>query len=141
MPSQAEQILRLFDEIPDVVLFVKDRQSRFIGCNAAWLKMYRCRTVAEIAGKGDADFHPPALAAQYVAEDRQVMRSAKPLRNQSWLVPDLTGMPRWYLCTKIPLFDDRGNVSGLAGILRPFDHAGLPPQQYRQRHAGRASTG
>ncbi|MCX7431789.1 MAG: AraC family transcriptional regulator [Planctomycetia bacterium] len=132
MPSQAEQILRLFDEIPDVVLFVKDRQSRFIGCNAAWLKLYRCRTVAEIAGKGDADFHPPALAAQYVAEDRQVMRSAKPLRDQSWLVPDLTGMPRWYLCTKIPLFDDRGNVSGLAGILRPFDHAGNAPEEYRR---------
>ena len=47
MPSQAEQILRLFDEIPDVVLFVKDRQSRFIGCNvcAAVLEFWRwhCR--------------------------------------------------------------------------------------------------
>jgi len=131
-PSQAEQILRLFDEVPDVFLFVKDRQSRFIGCNAAWLTMHGCRRVAEIAGKSDADFHPPALAAQYVAEDRQVMKSGRPLRDQSWLVPDHLGMPRWYLCTKIPLFDRSGRVSGLAGIMRSFDHAGDAPEEYRR---------
>lgn len=132
VPAQAEQILRLFDAVPDVLLFVKDRHSRFIGCNTAWLTMHGCRTVAEVRGKSDADFHPPALAAQYVAEDRQVMRSAKPLGDQSWLVPDHEGMPRWYLCTKIPLFDTRGRVSGLAGILRPFDHAGNAPEEYRR---------
>jgi len=131
-PSQAEQILHLFDAVPDVFLFVKDRHSRFTGCNAAWLSMHGCGTAAEIRGKSDADFHPPALAAQYVAEDRQVMKSGKPLRDQSWLVSDLTGMPRWYLCTKIPLFDDCGHVSGLAGILRPFDHAGNAPEEYRR---------
>jgi AraC-like DNA-binding protein len=130
--SQAEQILQLFDVLPDVFLFVKDRHSRFTGGNAGWLTMHGCRTLAEMQGKCDADFHPPALAAQYVAEDRQVMRSARPLRNQSWLVPDPNGMPRWYLCTKIPLFDANGTVTGLAGILRPFDHAGDAPEEYRR---------
>jgi transcriptional regulator GlxA family with amidase domain len=41
-------------------------------------------------------------------------------------------MPRWYLCTKIPLFDARGVVTGLAGILRPFDRAGNAPDEYRR---------
>lgn len=132
VPTQAEQILRLFDDIPDVFLFVKDRQSRFTDGNAAWLAMHGCDTVADVSGKSDADFHPPALAAQYVAEDRQVMRSGRPLRNQSWLVADHMGMPRWYLCTKIPLFDRRDRVTGLAGILRPFDHAGNAPEEYRR---------
>lgn len=130
--SQAEQILRLFDALPDVYLFVKDRQSRFVGGNAAWLGMHGCSTIDQIVGTCDADFHPPALAAQYVAEDRQVMRSGRPLRDQSWLVPDFKCMPRWYLCTKIPLFDDRGRASGLAGILRPFDHAGNAPEEYQR---------
>jgi AraC-like DNA-binding protein len=132
VPSQAEQMLRLFDAIPDVFLFVKDRQSRFVGGNAAWLSMHGYRTVAEIAGKTDNDFHPPALAAQYVAEDRQVMQSARPLRDQSWLVTDSEGRPRWYLCTKIPLLGGRGSVVGLAGILRPFDRAGNAPEEYRR---------
>ena len=132
VPSQAEQILHLFDAVPDVFLFVKDRHSRFTGCNTAWLAMHGCSTAAEMRGKSDADFHPPALAAQYVAEDRQVMKSGRPLRDQSWLVSDHEGMPRWYLCTKIPLLDARGRVSGLAGILRPFDHAGNAPGEYQR---------
>ncbi|MFM7290856.1 MAG: helix-turn-helix domain-containing protein [Planctomycetia bacterium] len=131
-PSQAEQMLRLFDEVPDVFLFVKDRQSRFVGANAAWLAMHGCRNLAEVIGKTDADFHPPALAAQYVAEDRQVLKSGRPLRDQSWLVADRAGMPRWYRCTKIPLVDADGRVSGLAGILRPFDRAGNAPAEYRR---------
>jgi AraC-like DNA-binding protein len=145
-PSRADQFLALFDAVPDVCLFVKDRRSRFVTGNRAWLDMHGVGTAADIAGKCDADFHPPALAAQYVAEDRRVMRSGRPLRDQAWLVRDHAGVPRWYLCTKVPLFDDRGAVDGLAGILRPFDRAGQAPDEYRRltpvmehvvRHFGR----
>ena len=65
----AEQVLQLFDALPDVHLFVKDRQSRFTRANTAWLRMHGCRSEAEAIGKSDFDFHPPALASQYVAED------------------------------------------------------------------------
>jgi AraC-like DNA-binding protein len=41
-------------------------------------------------------------------------------------------MPRWYLCTKLPLFAADGAVSGLAGVLRLFDHAGNAPDEYRR---------
>ena len=126
----ARQVLDLFDALPDVHLFVKDRDSRFVKVNAAWLAMHGLATAAEAIGKADDDFHPPALAAQYVAEDRRVMRSGRPLRDQAWLVGDHTGMPQWYLCTKLPLFDDEGRVIGLAGILRPFDQAGSAPADY-----------
>ncbi len=128
----AVQVLDLFDALPDVFLFVKNRESRFVKFNKAWLSMHGCATAADALGKTDYDYHPPALAAQYVAEDERVMRSGKPLCDQAWLVPDHTGMPRWYLCTKIPLFDADGTVSGLAGVLRPFDHAGNAPDDYRR---------
>jgi AraC-like DNA-binding protein len=128
----AVQVLDLFDALPDVFLFVKNRESRFVKFNKAWLSMHGCATAADALGKTDYDYHPPALAAQYVAEDERVMRSGKPLCDQAWLVPDHTGMPRWYLCTKMPLFDADGTVSGLAGVLRPFDHAGNAPDEYRR---------
>lgn len=131
-PSRVDQFLTLFDAIPDVQLFVKDRRSRFVTGNRAWLEGNGCRTAAEIAGKSDADFHPAALAAQYVAEDRRVMQSGRPLRDQAWLVRDVTGVPRWYLCTKVPLFNARGAVDGLAGILRPCDQAGRAPDEYQR---------
>lgn len=130
--SEADQLLGLLDDLPDVYVFVKDRQSRFVKGNRPWLQMHGCRTSADIAGKTDGDFHPAALAAQYVAEDRRVMKSGRPLHDQAWLVRDRSGVPRWFLCTKIPLFDARGGVNGLAGVLRPFDRAGNAPDEYRR---------
>ena len=116
--TEAEQALALFDALPDVVLFMKDRRSRFTRVNRAFLAMHGCQSMAEVIGRNDHDFHPPALAAQYVAEDERVMRSGRPMREQAWLVPDHTGLPAWYRCTKLPLVDAAGRVSGLAGILR-----------------------
>lgn len=128
----ADQVLALFDALPEVHLFVKDRESRFVRVNEAWLALHGCRSAAEAIGKTDHDFHPPALADQYVAEDQRVMRSGKPLRDQPWLVADHTGMPQWYLCTKLPLFNSSGRVTGVAGILQPFGHAGHAPDEYRR---------
>jgi AraC-like DNA-binding protein len=127
-----EQVLALFDALPEVFLFVKDARSRFTRVNAAWLDMHGCRSPAEAQGKTDFDFHPPALASQYVAEDQRVMQSGTPLRDQPWLVADHSGMPQWYLCTKVPLFDSSGSVSGIAGVLQPFGHAGQAPDEYRR---------
>lgn len=131
--SVAEQIIGLFDALPDVHLFVKDRQSRFTRANAAWLQLHGCRSEAEAIGKSDFDFHPPALASQYVAEDARVMESREPLVDQAWLVGDYRGTPQWFLCTKLPLFAaSDGSVAGIAGILRPFDQAGNAPAEYKR---------
>lgn len=128
----AAQVLRLFDVLPEVFLFVKDRESRFVRVNAAWLALHGVASEADAIGTNDHDYHPPSLAAQYVAEDQRVMSSGKPLRDQAWLVLDHTGLPQWYLCTKIPLFEPDGRVAGIAGVLRPFDHAGHAPEEYRR---------
>jgi AraC-like DNA-binding protein len=130
--SAAEQVLALFDALPEVYLFVKDRESRFVKVNAAWLRLHGCRSAAEAIGRTDYDFHPPALADQYVADDQRVLRSGRPLRDQPWLVADHTGLPQWYLCTKLPLIDASGQVSGLAGVLQPYGHAGHAPDEYRR---------
>jgi AraC-like DNA-binding protein len=85
-----------------------------------------------MVGKTDFDFNPPALAAQYVEEDRRVMKSGRPLIDQVWLVQSADGMPRWYLSSKYPLFNDEGEVIGLAGVMRPYDQAGESPGEYQR---------
>jgi hypothetical protein len=50
-PSEAEQILALFDVLPDVFLFVKDRASRFVRANRAFLVMHGCRSNADVVGR------------------------------------------------------------------------------------------
>lgn len=132
LAAAASQVLDLFDALPDVHLFVKDCKSRFVRVNHAWLALHGCGSAADPLGKTDYDYHPPALAAQYVAEDRRVMRSGRPLCDQAWLVADHEGVPQWYLCTKLPLFAADGTVVGIAGVLRPFDQAGKAPDEYKR---------
>ena len=125
-----QQLLQLFDHLPRVYLFMKDRRGRFMKANQAELALHGLMDESEMIGKTDYDFHPPSMAAQYVEEDMQVMQSGLPLCDQVWLVMGHDQMPRWYLCTKIPLRDRQGNSMGVAGVMRPYDHLGPSPSQY-----------
>jgi len=124
------QVLALFEHLPRVYLFIKDSRHRFVKVNGNLLQLHGCTSEREMLGKTDFDFHPPVLATQYVEEDRKVMESGRALLDQVWLVPGADGMPRWYLSTKLPLVDAHGEVIGLAGVLRPYDHAGESPGEY-----------
>ncbi len=125
-------VASLFNAIPEASFFVKDRQSRFICVNECFLRIHGCSKELEMVGKSDYDFHPEALAAEYDAEDKRVMETRQPVHNQSELVTHHSGMPRWYLCTKIPLPDDANNVIGLAGVLTPVDQPGQAPHDYQR---------
>ncbi|HEY1064820.1 MAG TPA: AraC family transcriptional regulator [Pirellulales bacterium] len=121
--ARPDALLDLFDPLPGIYLYVKDRESRFVRANQEVCRVVGARIPAELVGRTDFDFFPTAIAAQYVAEDRRVLESGEPLSNQVWLVPGNDGLPRLYLCSKIPLFDRVGRVVGLAGIKRPYEHS------------------
>ena len=125
-------VASLFDTIPEASFFVKERQSRFICVNKCFLRIHGCSNESEMVGKSDYDFHPEPLAAQYDAEDKRVMETRQPVHNQAELVTHHSGMPRWYLCTKLPLSDNQNNVIGLAGVLTPIDQPGQAPHDYER---------
>lgn len=82
-------------------------------------------------GRTGFDFNPPTLAAQNVEEDRRVMQSRQPILDQVWLVQSAGGMPHWYRSSKFPVLDTRGGILGIAGVMRPYDHASDTPHEYR----------
>ena len=55
------------------------------------------------------------------------MSEGQPVVGQIWLVFHLRRLPHWYVSTKVPLFDPRGKLIGLAGamygIAQPDDRA------------------
>lgn len=122
-------LLELFEFLPQVYMYVKDRDGRYVRANRVACDVMGL-TPHEVIGKTDFDIFPPAIATQYVAEDRRVIESAKPLTDQVWLVPGPAGVPRWYLCNKIPLLDAQGHVLGIAGVKRPYEQAGHAPAGY-----------
>ena len=81
----------LLDNVPDAIYF-KDRESRFIRLGKVLGKAFGLEDPEAATGKTDFDFFPPAIATQYVEEDRRVIASAEPLTDQIWLVPDSQGL-------------------------------------------------
>lgn len=120
----------LFDHLPDTYLFVKDLHHRFVQVNLALARLEGCRDASGMLGRTDFDFHPPTLAAQYVAEDDRVMARRQPLVDQLWLVAGADGVPLWYRSTKVPLITHDDRVIGIAGVMRPAAQAGQPSEDY-----------
>ncbi|MES2694563.1 MAG: AraC family transcriptional regulator [Verrucomicrobiota bacterium] len=122
----------LFDVLPHIFLFIKNRDHRYVKVSRALWSLHGCASEAAMLGHTDFDFNPPALAAQYVEEDRRVMTTGEPLVDQVWLVQSADGMPRWYISSKFPLLGARGAVIGVAGVMRLHDLAGAAPGAYRR---------
>jgi len=114
---QARSLMRLFDALPQTYFFAKDRESRFVAVNHMFLDNHGLADESQALGKSDRDFHPPLLAEAYIAEDRRVMQSRQPLPGQVWAVLHRRAVPRWYVCTKTPLFGLDDDVLGIAGAM------------------------
>ncbi|WP_231746125.1 AraC family transcriptional regulator [Rosistilla oblonga] len=118
-PSQ--QPLALFDLLPDVSFFVKDRRGRFMALNRRGCEY--CGVVSEQAaiGKTDHDFFPKTRADTYREDDEQVMSSGEAIVNRIESAPEDAGSPRLVATSKIPLRDRRGRVIGVAGFSRQIE--------------------
>lgn len=119
--TRPRTLLDLFDVIPGVSMYIKDTESRWVRSNRSVCEVVGVEHPDDLIGRTDFDFFPPALAAQYVAEDQRVILSGESSLDQVWMIPGKNGMPRLFLCSKIPLYDHRNKVIGLAGLNRPYE--------------------
>lgn len=109
---------QLFDRLPDISVFMKDRQGRFMFLNPRGCEYCRVRSVGEALGKTDHDFFPPAKANRYRADDSRVMADGIAVLNRVEPEPDSKGSPRLVVTSKMPLYDRRGKVTGVIGLSR-----------------------
>jgi AraC-like DNA-binding protein len=117
-------LMDLFDCLPGAFFYAKDVNSRFIHLNRANQAIYGVDREDPLLGRTDRDFHPPALAEAYIAEDQRVIASRKACFNQVWLVPYLHGQLQWFVSSKTPLIDRSGEVVGIAGVMYPIETPG-----------------
>jgi PAS domain S-box-containing protein len=117
--ARERNLLRtLMDNLPDRV-YIKDAESRYVLNNPAHLRSLGMAKQEDVLGKTSFDFFPQPLAAQYRADEEEVIRSGQPLADREEIVLDLaTGQPAWHLTTKVPFRDSQGKVAGLVGVSR-----------------------
>ena len=113
----------LFDHIPGVYFFAKDRDGCLMFASEGLRQRYSMADETEILGMTDFDLNPGSMAQSYVDDDKQLLSGelAKVERLELWW--DRQGMPDWFVVTKLPLRDQRGRLQGVMGVLRRPDEA------------------
>ena len=105
----------LIDAIPDLVFF-KDENGRYLGCNRAF-EAYAGRSEAELIGMTDAELFDTVTAQAYRGYDRRVLDGGGPQRNEEWITyPD--GRRVLLDTLKTPFRDAASGRRGLIGISR-----------------------
>ena len=119
LESQRNLLQTIIDHIQDKI-YIKDRQSHFIGANAATVREQRLAALEDIVGTTDFDFMDAARAQMMLEEEQRIMASGQPMINQELFTPaEVTRhQDEWYLISKVPVLDEHGEVRGLVGVNR-----------------------
>lgn len=122
--------MALFDTLPDVHFFVKNRRSEFVHANPGFVAMLGAPSLATIIGKTDHSFFLKKLADHFYRDDQQVMRSGKSMTSRVELVSNSDASISWHMTAKIPIRNQAGKVIGLAGITRNLTRASKTMHRY-----------
>jgi PAS domain S-box-containing protein len=114
LDKERSLLATLMDNMPYKFYF-KDLDSRFIAISRASAKLHG-KEPEEVVGLTDHDLFSSEHAERSLADEREIMRSGKPLidyeEKETW--PDREDT--WVSTTKLPWRDSQGNIIGTFGI-------------------------
>ncbi|MEM9158089.1 MAG: AraC family transcriptional regulator [Verrucomicrobiota bacterium] len=111
----------LLDCLPGILFFVKDASRHFVYVNQELADFMGLDSIEDIVGRPDSDFFPDDIEQSYATDDKRVIEEGLAIQNKVELITTSHGLIQWHITNKVPLYDDSGNVCGLAGITRKFE--------------------
>lgn len=126
------QLLGVFDQHDDLLVYTKDAEARWTACNDAALRVFNLPGRPSIIGRCDIDLHSGDIGERIWSDDCRILRSGEPLRNHNETVMPRNGTPLVVQTTKIPLRDGNDAIVGLAGLTR-IKHALSVERRYPAR--------
>ena len=126
------QPYRLFDFMPDVAFFAKDKDYRIICASRGFIERFGFREESEIIGKDDFALFPKRLAESFRRDDEEVMHSGEPKRNIVELFFTEQGIPDWFITSKMPVRNHQGEIIGVMGTVQSYEGRKQVLQPYLQ---------
>lgn len=129
--SFKRMFVTLLEQTADRV-YIKDTQGRFVFASNALAKTHGLKNRNEIEGMTDYDFFDPESAESFFAQEKEILRSGKPVINQTRQEFWKNGATTWSSTSKVPLRLESGEPIGILGITRDVTEEHLSKEQLRQ---------
>lgn len=118
-PGEAFHLL--FDHLPGVLFFAKDREGRLLAANRALLDLYGYAREEDFWGVTDFELLPRSLAEKFRADDLRVIRTGVAMLEIVEVFISRHGIPAWFLTNKIPVRSRDGEVIGVMGTIQDYE--------------------
>ncbi|MDX8381215.1 MAG: MASE3 domain-containing protein [Ghiorsea sp.] len=106
----------LRDGIPDLI-FYKDKEGFYLGCNHAFCEFIGKKSPDEVIGVTDYDLFDKDIAGSFREKDASMLTQSAPQRNEEWVAyPD--GRRVLLDTLKTPYLTNEGELIGLIGVSR-----------------------
>ncbi len=112
-----QQVLTMFDMLPDIIFWIKDKQSRVAYANQMFVEHLGFSNLEQVLGKTDRDLSPNHIAKQFIADDQKVM-SGDTVTDRLEMNINTSGELAWFSTSKRPLFDENKAIIGSYGVTR-----------------------
>lgn len=109
------QILQMFDLLPDIIFWIKDAESRILYANNKFVQHIGWHSLQQVIGKTDMAFFPPHIAKQFINDDQSVM-NGQVISDRIELNMLKTGDFAWFSTSKRPLYDQNQHIVGSYGF-------------------------
>ncbi|MDR3562172.1 MAG: EAL domain-containing protein [Negativicutes bacterium] len=125
---QKARLGAMLDNIPHVAWF-KDIEGRYLVVNNSFLTTVGLTRDA-VVGKMDAELWPAEIAANYLAEDREVIATGQRRRTEGKALT--RGDEFWEEIYKAPVFGPRGEILGSTGLALDITDRKLREEEIRR---------
>ncbi len=107
----------ILNNIPDYV-FIKNIEGRIMMCNETAAHIMGFAQPDDLFGKANFDLYPEHLAERADKDAESILQSGSPLINRVEAITDQSGQKLWFLTSKVPWYDQAGQIIGMIEIGR-----------------------
>jgi AraC-like DNA-binding protein len=112
----ARLIEQVTDLMHDTAFFIKDAAGRYLVVNQSLVERHGLKNKSQMLGRRPCDVCPGDYGRIPTEQDEQVLRTGQPIVERLELFWRRPNVPVWGLTSKLPVRDERGQVTGLIGI-------------------------
>lgn len=115
MTDEASDLLKFTLDHVGAYVYTKDMEGRYTFANAMVCELFG-RPFEQVVGRPDDDFFDLSIAEELRKNDSKVIENGERLEREERNIIATTGEERFYWSVKLPIRDNKGQITGLCGI-------------------------